>query len=61
MFEQTFVDVATETNISLIPFFMEEIILNPELMQADGIHPNKQAQPLIAKIVAKQLAQLMSH
>ena len=59
MFEQVFIDVAKETNIRLIPFFMEEIIIKPELMQIDGIHPNIKAQPLIAKIVAKQLEQLI--
>jgi len=59
MFEQVFIDVAEETNIELIPFFMEEIVIKPELMQADGIHPNKKAQPLIADIVAKQLEQLI--
>lgn len=59
MFEQVFIDVAKETNIELIPFFMEQIIIKPELMQADGIHPNKTAQPLIADIVEKQLEQLI--
>ena len=59
MFEQVFIDVAKETNIKLIPFFMEEIIIKPELMQMDGIHPNIKAQPLIANIVAKQLEKLI--
>ncbi len=61
MFEQVFIDVANEMNIELLPFFMEQIAIKPELMQADGIHPNKKAQPLIADIVAKQLAQFISH
>jgi acyl-CoA thioesterase-1 len=59
MFEQVFIDVAKETNVELIPFFMEEIAIKPELMQADGIHPNIKAQPLIADIVGKQLKQLI--
>ncbi len=59
MFEQIFTDTATEKNVVLLPFFMEEIAIKPELMQADGIHPNKDAQPLIAEIVAQQLAQLL--
>ena len=59
MFEQVFIDVAKETNVELIPFFMEEIVIKPELMQADGIHPNVKAQPLIAAIVGKQLEQLI--
>lgn len=55
MFEQVFIDVAQEKNILLLPFFMEKVILNPDLMQDDGIHPNKAAQPIIANIVEQQL------
>ena len=59
MFEQVFIDVAAEKNIRLIPFFMEEIITQPNLMQADGIHPNKKAQPFIVEIVDKQLKEIL--
>jgi len=55
LFEKIFIDVAQEKNIPLMPFFMNEIAIKPELMQADGIHPNKQAQPIIANMVEKQL------
>ncbi len=46
-FENTFRDVAIEHDIPWIEFFMEGIALNEELMQADGIHPNREAQPLL--------------
>lgn len=58
MFEQVFEDVAKETNITLLPFFMEQIAIDSNLMQADGIHPNAKAQPIIADFVAKQLQQI---
>ncbi len=60
MFEQVFEDVASETEITLLPFFMEEVATNKALMQADGIHPNASAQPIIANYVEQQLAILMS-
>lgn len=60
MFEQVFEDVASETEITLLPFFMEEVATNKALMQADGIHPNASAQPIIANYVEQQLATLMS-
>lgn len=60
MFEQIFDDVAKEKNITLLPFFMEQIALDPSLMLDDGIHPNQKAQPIIVEYVGKQLAQLMS-
>jgi acyl-CoA thioesterase-1 len=59
MFEQVFEDVAKERNITLLPFFMEAVATNKALMQADGIHPNAQAQPIIADYVEQQLNDLM--
>lgn len=38
-------------DISLIPFFMDGVALDPELMQDDGIHPNAKAQPLLLENV----------
>ena len=46
-FEGVFRDVATETGIPWIEFFMEGVALNEELMQDDGIHPNADAQPIL--------------
>ena len=59
MFEAVFDEVAKETNSTLLPFFMEQVALDPDLMQQDGIHPNIKAQPIIAKYVEKQLTILM--
>ena len=44
-FEGTFENVATSNDIPWIEFFMDGVALEPELMQADGIHPNAAAQP----------------
>jgi len=59
MFEQVFIDVATETNSNLLPFFVEPIAIDSTLMQKDGIHPNIKAQPIIADFVASQFQQIM--
>nr|WP_035387450.1 arylesterase [Ferrimonas senticii] len=47
-FAQVFQTLNSEYQLTLVPFFMTEIAPKPELMQRDGIHPNRQAQPLIA-------------
>lgn len=60
MFEQVFEDVAKVTNITLLPFFMEAVATDKTLMQADGIHPNAEAQPIIAEYVEQQLNNLMT-
>jgi acyl-CoA thioesterase-1 len=46
-FSDLFVEVATEHNAALVPFWFEKIATRMELFQADGIHPNKQAQPIL--------------
>jgi acyl-CoA thioesterase-1 len=59
MFTETFTEVARQENITLVPFFMEDIAINQTLMQNDGIHPNLKAQPLIRNIMAKEITQLI--
>ena len=51
---------AEENNIPLIPFMLNDIALNKELMLNDGIHPNATAQPLIAEFLYTNLLPLMS-
>ena len=46
-FDNAFREVAREHDIPWIEFFMEGIALNEKLMQADGIHPNLEAQALL--------------
>ena len=38
-------DVADVADVPLVPFFLEGVGGQSQLMQADGIHPNAQAQP----------------
>ncbi len=54
-FENIFLQVAEEQNLSMLTFLLEKVALNKELMQQDGIHPNKAAQPLIADQVKTEL------
>jgi len=60
LFTETFSQVAVKSKVNLLAFFMEKIAINPELMQADGIHPNKLAQPLIAQFIKEQLNAIIS-
>lgn len=46
-FEAVFRDVAEESDIKWIEFFMDGIALNEELLQDDRIHPNAIAQPIL--------------
>ena len=59
-FESIYKEVSEENNIPLIPFMLNDIALNKELMLDDGIHPNATAQPLIAEFLYTNLLPLMS-
>ena len=54
-FESIYPQAAKKKDVTLIPFMLEDIALNKELMLQDGIHPNADAQPLIAKYVFSHL------
>ena len=43
-------------DIPLLPFFLEEVIVKPEWIMKDGLHPKPEAQPWIAEFMAKELA-----
>jgi len=50
-FAAIFPALAAEFDTPLIPFFMEGVALDPSKMQADGIHPNTDAQPILLENV----------
>ena len=54
-FESVYSKASKASGVILIPFMLEEVALNKELMFDDGIHPNEEAQPLIAKFVFENL------
>ena len=50
-FASVYPELAATFETALIPFFMDDVALNPSRMQADGIHPNKSAQPILMENV----------
>lgn len=60
LFNDVFQQASTQSQIPLLPFFMEEIALEPKLMQNDGIHPNELAQANIVHFMYKQLQLTLS-
>ncbi|WP_305373410.1 multifunctional acyl-CoA thioesterase I/protease I/lysophospholipase L1 [Photobacterium leiognathi] len=55
LFRNTYPSLSKATNVPLLPFFLIDIIVKPELMMKDGLHPTVEAQPLIAQFMAKHL------
>jgi acyl-CoA thioesterase I len=52
-------DLARDKKLPLVPFLLKDIALYPELMQADGIHPNAQGQPKLLDNVWPTLVPLL--
>lgn len=50
-FESLYADIAEEYGTLLVPFFMEGVVFEPGMLQADGIHPSVKAQPVLLENV----------
>lgn len=58
-FQAVYHDLAQEYDLSLVPSLVDGVGTRSELMQADGIHPTSEAQPLIVARVWEQLRPLI--
>ena len=61
MFYAVYPELSDELKIPFVPFLLEEVVLRKDMMQADGLHPNAQAQPIIADKIAAYLLPLLNH
>jgi acyl-CoA thioesterase-1 len=59
IFANMYQELATAHKIALLPFLLDRVALNPALMQADGLHPNEQGQPLLLDNVWPKLLPLL--
>ncbi len=58
-FTGVYYSLAEEYDVPLLPFLLEGVALNEQLMQEDGIHPTAEAQPLILDNVWPELEPLL--
>ncbi|NVK73065.1 MAG: arylesterase [Oceanospirillaceae bacterium] len=59
MFFSLYEEIANKYNLAYLPFMLENVALNKELMQNDGLHPNKAGQPIVLKNVLPYLLPLL--
>jgi len=50
-FVRVYAEVAHDQKLTIVPFLLEGIALSPDLMQADGFHPNQSGQPKLLENV----------
>jgi acyl-CoA thioesterase-1 len=54
-----FTDLAARYPVGFVPFLLDQVALEPGLMQADGIHPNAGGQPRMLENVWPKLKPLL--
>lgn len=59
-FHALYADLAQKFAVPTIDGFIESVALDEKMMQADGIHPNAQAQPILLDAVWPTLAKLLT-
>ena len=59
-FHASFITVASQTRSPLVPFLFEGFAFKRELFQADGIHPDVEAQPLMLDSVWEKLRPMLT-
>jgi acyl-CoA thioesterase-1 len=59
MFTSSYAKLSEKYAVIMLPFFLENIALDKNLMQRDGIHPNAEAQIIIAKDMQKILGDII--
>ncbi len=58
-FQQTFVDLAAQYQVPLIPFFLDGAAGKPELNNPDGIHPTAEGYVYVVKNVMQTLQPML--
>ncbi len=60
-FHSCYTDLARDEKLSIVPFLLLDVAQFPNLMQADGIHPNELGQPKLLANVWPSLQPLLHH
>lgn len=58
-FEAVYTNLAKQYNLPLVPFLLDGIAQNWDLVQADGVHPTAAAQPIVLDNVWKVLQSVL--
>lgn len=58
-FEKVYVDLAEKFELPLLPFLLETVALDYDLMQSDGLHPTAVAQPKVLEHVMTMLKSVL--
>jgi acyl-CoA thioesterase I len=60
-FDRIFPELAQAYHVPLYPFFLEGVAMQPELNQADGLHPNARGVAVLVDRIGPVVAQVLGH
>ena len=60
-FDQIYPQLSEKYNLPLIPFLLKGVVLNPELNQIDGVHPNEKGTLVISKTIKKSILKIKNY
>ena len=58
-FHRLFPDIASKYNVLLVPFMLNGVLGNPDLMTSDGVHPNAAGARMIAENIFPYVKELV--
>jgi len=58
-YQAVFPDLATEYKVEFLPFLLENVALNKDLNQGDGIHPNAKGSVIMTENIYKALKPML--
>ncbi|MGZ8243978.1 arylesterase [Methylomagnum sp.] len=59
LFQKVYPELADQYGVTWVPFLLEGVGGHEQLMQADGLHPNLEAQPLLMAAVWRKLEPML--
>ena len=58
-FDRIYPELARAHRVTLYPFFLEGVAMNPKLNQPDGLHPNEKGVAVVVEHIAPYVARLI--
>ena len=59
-FDDIYPKLSKKYNLTLIPFLLDGVALNPSLNQKDGIHPNKEGTIKVSETIKKSIINILN-
>lgn len=59
-YQMAFPELASEYKVTFLPFLLENVAMNKDLNQADGIHPNAEGEKIMTENIYKALKPMLT-